>query len=237
MNIFRVWIPHLSRVISTRDVTFNKTKRYQPSDTFDLVTKERVQPLEIKSLEGIEDKANIKLPTQTLNLGTGVPTKPPPEQLINTLDDTIIVDSRAGINHGCNLQLLLPEITPEPEPQEPRFSPPGLGNQESLPRDKSSTDLICTPLIMTKATKSTKSSNKRVPMTGTTKGIDEDLILPSNRQSQLCEAHAATLATLYYNSAYHAVFTTGITHQQRRLHQTELPAEPSNWQEILRHDH
>ncbi len=27
-NIFRIWIPHLSRVISARDVTFDKTKKY-----------------------------------------------------------------------------------------------------------------------------------------------------------------------------------------------------------------
>jgi len=27
-NIFRIWIPSLKRVISARDVTFNKTKRF-----------------------------------------------------------------------------------------------------------------------------------------------------------------------------------------------------------------
>ena len=82
-----------------------------------------------------------------------------------------------------------------------------------------------------------KAGSKGIPTTSLTKGIDKDLILPSNRRSQLREAHAATLATLHYNSAYHVAFATGITHQQRRLHRTELPAEPSNWPEMLRHDH
>jgi len=101
-NIFRIWIPHLSRVISARDVTFDETKRYQPDDTFDLVTEERVQPLEIKSLEGIEDEANVELPMRTLDLGADGPTRPPPERSINTPNDTIIVDSGAGIDHSIN---------------------------------------------------------------------------------------------------------------------------------------
>jgi len=41
-NIFRIWIPHLSRVISACNVTFDKTKKYQPDNTFDLVTEEWV---------------------------------------------------------------------------------------------------------------------------------------------------------------------------------------------------
>ena len=66
-------------------------------------------------LEGIEDEANVELLMRTLDLGADGPTRPPPERLIDTLNDIIIVDSRAGIDHGINTQLLLPEITPEPE--------------------------------------------------------------------------------------------------------------------------
>jgi len=67
-------------------------------------------PLEIKSLEGIEDEANIELLIRTLDLGT-------PERSIDVPNNTIIIDSRAGIDHGTNTQLLSPEITPEPKPQ------------------------------------------------------------------------------------------------------------------------
>ena len=76
-----------------------------------------MQPLEIRSLEGIKDEANIKLLERTLNLGTSAPTTPPPERSINAPDDTIIVDSGTSISHSVNLQLLSPEITLEPEKQ------------------------------------------------------------------------------------------------------------------------
>ncbi len=74
-----------------------------------------MQPLEIKSLEGIEDEANVELLMQTLDLGADGPTRPLLERLIDTPNNTIIVDSRAGIDHGINTQLLSLEMTPEPE--------------------------------------------------------------------------------------------------------------------------
>ena len=33
------------------------------------------------------------------------------------------------------------------------------------------------------------------------------------------------------------MFATGIKHQQHRLHCIELPTEPSNWSEMLKHEH
>ena len=99
-------------MISAYDIIFNETKRYKLSDVFDQVTKEHVQPLKIKSLEGIEDEASIKLPTQTLNIGTNESSA---EYLLDVPYDTIIIDSRDRINHSINLQLLSPEITPEPK--------------------------------------------------------------------------------------------------------------------------
>jgi hypothetical protein len=38
-NILRVWIPHLKRVIHTRDVRINETKRYDPSNLWILFRK------------------------------------------------------------------------------------------------------------------------------------------------------------------------------------------------------
>jgi hypothetical protein len=70
--------------------------------------------VEIKSLEGIENKANIKLLRRTLDLGTSIPL---PEQSIDMLNDIIIVDSGAGIDYSINTQLLSLEITPKPKPK------------------------------------------------------------------------------------------------------------------------
>src|SRR5437667_3884525 len=163
----RICMPHWSRVISARDVTFDETKRYQPDDNFDLVTEERVQPLEIKSLEGIEDKANVELPMRTLDLGADGPTGPPPERSIDTPNDTIIVDSGAGIDHGINTQLPSPEATPEatPEPQQSLAREPG--SPLSTPTDSNATQ-----------TDLDKSDGSEIPTTGPNKGMDKNLILP-----------------------------------------------------------
>ena len=69
--------------------------------------------------------------------------------------------------------------------------------------------------------------------------MNRELILKSSRRtrSQLHEAHAVSLANLHYNSAYYVAFATGIKHQQRRLHRTELPIEPSTWSEMLSQPH
>jgi hypothetical protein len=44
-NIFRVWIPQLTRVVSARDVTFDEKKRYSPNDDFLTITKSLIQTI------------------------------------------------------------------------------------------------------------------------------------------------------------------------------------------------
>ena len=79
---------------------FNETKRYKPSNVFDQVTKEYVQPLEIKSLEGIKDEASIELLTRTLNIRTNESSA---EYLLDGPNDIIIINSRDEINYSINL--------------------------------------------------------------------------------------------------------------------------------------
>jgi hypothetical protein len=200
-NIFKVWVPHLSRVISARDVTFDETRRYQSTDTFELVSEAHVRSLEIRSLD-VEDEADVEIPARALDCRADPPSA---ERSLDAPQDTIIVDSGEGIDHGVGVQLPTPGITPEPEAPH-RV----LENQP----DK-----------------------RRIATTGIAKNMDEDLILPTNRRSQTREAHAVSLANLHYNSAYYTAFATGITHQHRRLHRTELPPEPSKWSDMLRHSH
>ena len=44
-NVFRIWIPTLKRVISTRDVVFDTTKRYIPWNDQSEATKEVIQTI------------------------------------------------------------------------------------------------------------------------------------------------------------------------------------------------
>lgn len=102
-NIYRTWVPHLSRVVSARDVTFDGTKRYQPVNAFEQVTGELVRPLKIKSLEGIEDEANAELPNRIPDLGANTLTA---ERSLDEPNDTIIVDSGAVIDEPSSIQVL-----------------------------------------------------------------------------------------------------------------------------------
>ena len=95
-NIFRIWVPTLSRVISARDVTFDESQRYQQDIPFENITEELIQPLELKSLEGIEDEADVEPPIRPPDLGSDLAT-PSPELSLDSHNDTIVVDSGHGI--------------------------------------------------------------------------------------------------------------------------------------------
>ena len=129
---------------------------------------------------------------RTLDLG-------PNERLIDAPNDTIIVDSGAGIDHGINTQLLSPEITPEPEPLYLRAREPS--SPLSTPTD-----------LNTTRTDLDKSDSSKIPTTRPNKGIDKNLILPTNCRRQIREAYTATLTTLYYNSIYYIAFATRTKH-------------------------
>jgi hypothetical protein len=49
--------------------------------------------------------------------------------------------------------------------------------------------------------------------------------------------YQASLNYLNKASAYCAAFLTVLSYHQRRIHQTQLPDEPSNWSQMLRHGH
>ena len=51
-NIFRVWIPHLKTVIRTRDVVFDKTKKYNPDNPY-------IKKLLQESVENLIKEINI----------------------------------------------------------------------------------------------------------------------------------------------------------------------------------
>ena len=50
-NIFKVWIPQLSRVIRARDVTFDETKVYQPDDKLTDNLAEQIQLLAVPRIK------------------------------------------------------------------------------------------------------------------------------------------------------------------------------------------
>lgn len=114
-NIFRVWVPTLSRVISVRDVTFDESQRYSHQDILeDVVIEKVVRPIELIVKED-DDIATYHY-----------------ERSIDAPNDTIVVDTRdesattqsateatttqlISTNQSTTDQLPTPETTPQPE--------------------------------------------------------------------------------------------------------------------------
>ena len=103
-NIFKIWVPALHRVINARDVTFDDSKRFQQDEDFSDVTEQVVRPLELQ-LDEDEAEPLIQLPSVSA------------ERSIDATNDTIIVDSGRGIEHGTSL-LPTPQQSPEPDLQK-----------------------------------------------------------------------------------------------------------------------
>lgn len=58
-------------------MTFDESQCYQQDISFENITEELIQPLELKSLEGIEDEADIEPPIQPPDQGSDVPAPSP----------------------------------------------------------------------------------------------------------------------------------------------------------------
>ena len=115
-NIFRIWIPKLSRVISTRDVTFDESRRFTAHEEFEHVTEQLVTPLELYTLEMDESEEPI-------------PILQPYEQTIDSLGDTIVVDNGEPAVEPTDdpaeapeLGIPTPDVTPEPDALRASFA-------------------------------------------------------------------------------------------------------------------
>ena len=90
-------------------------------------------------------------------------------------------------------------MTPEPEPLYLRVRAPSSPLLTPTDSNATRTDLD-------------KSDSSEIPTTRPNKGIDKNLILPTNHWHQMHKAHTATLATLHYDSVYYIAFATRTKH-------------------------
>jgi hypothetical protein len=136
-NIFKVWIPQLSRVIRARDVTFDETKVYQPDDKLADNLIEQIKLQSVPRIE-VEEEEDDLFTSQDLPDNNITTTTHQNQQLADyetTIDqpgDTIIVDE-SGTSEPT-AQLHAEEIrTPEPTTQDSTtlqlLSPPGTGRE------------------------------------------------------------------------------------------------------------
>ncbi|EDN09852.1 predicted protein [Histoplasma mississippiense (nom. inval.)] len=125
-NIFRIWIPHLDRVIRTRDVIFNENRRYNPDEPH--IEKQLrdwvVQEVEFLDIEVQEPR--VGTPQQENNLCSDIDIFRPDE--IPPRTENVDKDNE-DINEALEAQLMadiLPTPDPTPEPDSNTAIEPDL---------------------------------------------------------------------------------------------------------------
>ena len=124
-NIFRIWHPKANTIISIRDVIFDMTKRYSPTENQLEATPEIVQTLQKLSLEvsDIVDEQETLAPLLTY------------ETTIEKHGDTIIVEDQ---DNDQLVARTLPTLRDSPEPSQVATTLPATGLQ---PTEESSSTL------------------------------------------------------------------------------------------------
>jgi hypothetical protein len=120
-NVYRIWIPKLKTVISTRDVVFDVTKRYNPDDDQSEAPVEVIQVLEIISPEIDETVDDWE-------------TMPPLRSFETTIEshgDTVVVDAPLSAPKTSVGTLPTPRETPDFE------QPPTITQSLNQPTDGS----------------------------------------------------------------------------------------------------
>jgi hypothetical protein len=236
----------LYRVILTRDIKFNKTRRYldkdKPIETPE--AKEVVRVIKIPSLDLYSKKDSV-LEEYELS--------------INMLADIIIIQDEIALptttynmtSRYCPIrpidvpiiQLLSPEITPEPE-QETTNDIPAFDLiiliYESISSDKRAEEHPI--ILMAGGTTEPPAKKKTLKLL---KELETDLnpesTNPSSNKRQKhprYQAYTAMLDNLMENPTslglYLAAFGTAIQ-RQPRLHRSNVLTAPDRWKQILKH--
>jgi hypothetical protein len=228
-NIFKIWIPCTSRIISTRDVTFDETKRYdqvyedqlalaiQQSRTTTIQFPE-IQPPE-NQIEELEDNDSEPHPQQTQEISLSYTNNQPEKD--RTGSEGVVV----GENIPAQ-QLLSPDITPEPEncieTQIPSNINPELEDYTEVQAPK----------------KSQKNENKAVRRAEVVADLRPDNILQGSRK-KVPSRKAAYITMLYTPEdrlAFYSSFLKAQVYEGKRTpRKRDLEKEPGNWVEMQHH--
>ncbi|EKG18601.1 Integrase catalytic core [Macrophomina phaseolina MS6] len=245
-NIFCIWIPSQDKVIRTRDVTFDKTSFYDPTETNigKILGKEVIETLNAPNLpsiyglmpqeesessshyEGTNDaQATIQSQAEKDSSTRQLPT--PSESVepqIQALVPQEAVEQQEQAQEQTKQRLgpLLPAQYDTP-PQ------PGAAPGNRAPRGADIAADITEEMIIPE--KSSRSSRNQNP------NYSNDPFKKPRKPRK--EAYAATLAQtqVYPKSTFYNAFSAAI-HTLRpttTLHRDNLPPEPKNFEELLNH--
>jgi hypothetical protein len=245
-NIWRIWIPSLHRVISTRDVKFDETRRYSDKDEPMEApeAEEVVRVIEIPSLD-LRSEEDSVLEEYELSIDA-------PADTIVVQDETAPPTTTHNVTSRYRpirpidvptTQLPSPEVTPEPE-QETTNDTPAFDlttpTHESISGDGRAEEHPTTPMA---GGTTEPPAKKKTPKL--LKELETDLnpesTNPSSDKRQRrprYQAYTAMLDDLMENPTslgpYLAAFGTAIQ-RQPRLHRSDVPTAPDGWKQMLKH--
>jgi hypothetical protein len=238
-------------VISTRDVTFDESQRYDPQDADppkpDRFLIEAIVSPSIPELTEDEDSEPVfeiesseprRVDTETIE-PSGV--NPQIDKGMDVPSDTIVVEGG----------LITPDPTPEPDPTGISEGVVGTGAQLQENQTGDSITLTLPPLYRHQTTthmaigdsgdQNTLTANQLLPsQSGTTREIKgnvstDNIIIGKRDRAPKRQAYAVNLESLDQWSSFHASFATSLSYKKARIHRTQLPAPPRFWKEMISH--
>lgn len=221
-NIFRIWIPSRMRVVRTRDVTFDHSRFYDPTDLdlgnlLTVTVEEVIEVLELpetSTFVGVvieendeEDEALVDEASQQTSESEDVA-----QPVDQAKEDAFYTSMEAP-------QILTPEMTPNPETSPQVLASPGPVQSSS---DSSS---------FNHGTVDARPRRGRLVVE-----TPSDSVAMSTRSRR--QAYAAALITTSELAPYYSAFAVGLERpemKKERLHRDSLPVEPRYWKQMLGH--
>jgi hypothetical protein len=265
-NIFRIWIPTLQKVIRTRDVTFDENLRYDPTQYENPLPLEAIQAIEAIEILSLSTNEDVTVDQILSDSNTLILQPLALNRAIQQHSKSKTDQSRANtsVENPENPTLITPENTPTPgstPPPEPVYdslppaAEPPLGQAspnpslstphavslvlpDTGPQVQINPETDIDPETDSEATITVNTQSTRAPY-DTSQGVDPANIITQPRvRKPRKEAYLAALESTAERVGYHNAFLAG-THfnTKQRLHRSELPPAPVNWNKVELHLH
>jgi len=249
-NIYRIWQPKTDRVISTRDVTFDESEKYNPSVKETDPSDEIVETIQVpdinrpyyesstedgESEHEFTDTDSIAEPFTDSNNPSNTFTgrndhletrKTPENRLTDSSNESAARTPLTDSSHATEGQLLTPQPTPSHQVQP---------TTSVVPITDRNTD---SPHVNPPPNLETARNNRRGPRGPRTEGIDKSNVIESSRvRKPRKEAYLTDVLQIEHASGFHSAFQTGSQHhrENQRVHRTTLPALPRAWKDLDTH--
>jgi transposase InsO family protein len=230
-NIFRIWIPQKRKVVRTRDVVFDENKRYNPKDPYveDLLHtnmpartfvievpafrgRNEAEPYGIDEIESSDEEDEEMAATKTSS-PEDTPSQTDSVSPLSEEQETADRDSEPSVS-------LPPLPTPSPTPFRSELSSPKSPEGEDYESAQ-------------------EENHEPPPRREITSDVDTRNIITGPRQrrptSRRREAYVTDLNMTEEAPGFFAAFSTGVLDTTLQPHRDEVPPEPENWKDMLKH--